>query len=76
LSAFWGIFGFVLALFWLSRLWEAARGLPTVPDLAADDWQKGFEPEPSLCVVVPARNEANAIGSCLQSLLASDYRRL
>ena len=61
-----------VALAWLGRGAEWLYGLRLVPDLRDDAYQPGeSQPEALLSVVVPARDEAKAIGSCLRSLLAS-----
>ena len=56
-------------VFFHGRFWQAGPALPAVraevrPDAAT--W-------PALCVVVPARDEAESIEECLASLLSQDY---
>jgi glycosyltransferase involved in cell wall biosynthesis len=70
------ILAWLLALAWLFKLLEAARGLPTVPNLTGPAYDRAPKPQPSLTVIVPARNEAAAIAACLESLLAQDYPNL
>jgi GT2 family glycosyltransferase len=67
----WGV-----ALAWLGKLAETARGLPKVPDLhdANFDCEPG-KPE-SLTVIVPARNEEADVVGCVRSLLAQSYERV
>lgn len=69
----WGI-----ALAWLSRILPALIMLPRVPDIQSTDYDIAPTSQswPSLAVIVPARNEAEAISATLHSLLASDYPAL
>lgn len=67
------IAAWLIAVPWLARLLESANGLARVPNLLAPGYDRAPRNRPSLTVIVPARNEAAAIGSCLQSLLAQDY---
>jgi glycosyltransferase involved in cell wall biosynthesis len=62
----------LVALSWVVRVMDAWRGLPSVPDLRRElhDLTPAGE---SLTVVVPARNEEQAIGECLRSLIDQDY---
>jgi GT2 family glycosyltransferase len=66
----------LIALTWLWKVIAAAFGLPRVPNLL--DPQHNISPvgEPSLTVIVPARNEAADIAATLHSLLAQDYPNL
>ena len=64
-----------VAVAWLCRGVEWLHGLRQVPDL--HDWPRNkTESLGLLSVIVPARNEALAIGACLRSLLASEGVRL
>ncbi len=65
-----------VAAAWVWRSGAAALGLPTVPDIGK--WDAGVQPvgEPTLTVIVPARNEAADIRKCLESLVRQDYARL
>ncbi len=59
-------------VFWLiARAIKQRSGLPMVTDAPprTDDCL------PQLCVIVPARDEAENIGRCLSSLIAQDYPR-
>jgi glycosyltransferase involved in cell wall biosynthesis len=66
----------LLALSWLWKAITAARGLRRVPNLL--DPQFDLEPEgaPSIVVIVPARDEEQALPAALGSLLAQDYKNL
>lgn len=65
---------FALAAYWtvgLSRVYQTSRKLPTARDglvLAA--------PDVSVCVIVPAHNEAASIGHLVRSLRAQDHARV
>lgn len=76
MALFYWITGIVLAGIWLSRLIDAAIGMRDVPDIAATNWapeREFYEHAPRVTIVVPAKNEAEEIETCLQSLLALDY---
>ncbi len=66
----------LIALAWLYKLLEAARGLATVPNLLEPAYNVAPAGSPSLTVIVPARNEAEDIAACLESLLNQDYANL
>lgn len=62
----------VIALGWVWRTATALRHLPRVPDLTKERYaapEQAADGVPGLTVVVPARNEAAAIESTLESLL-------
>ena len=63
----WGI-----ALAWLLKMVEAAVGLRRVPNLLANEYDVAVEGEPSLAVIVPARNEAGNLERCLGSVQWAD----
>ena len=69
--AAWGV-----AAAWVWRAAAAALGVPTIPDLAAGDLEREPVGAPTLTVIVPARNEAADIRTCLESLARQDYVRL
>jgi cellulose synthase/poly-beta-1,6-N-acetylglucosamine synthase-like glycosyltransferase len=74
---FWWIYGGALGLLMFAAAVDAYFGFKTVPDLNAagfDVWPAS--PHPRITVVVPARNEEQAIESCLRSLAAQDYDAL
>jgi len=66
----------LLAIAWLFKFLETARGLPTVPNLLDPAYDRPPTGTPLLTVIVPARNEALNIGLCLGSLLNQDYPNL
>jgi glycosyltransferase involved in cell wall biosynthesis len=74
LTAVW-VLGALLAVVWLSRVVDAALGIPRVPDLLQAPWDRQAAPgsAPRVSIIVPARNEEEAIERCLQSLLALEY---
>lgn len=76
MSYFHWIAGCLLALAWLSRIVDAALGMPTVPDVSRPEWDRGpITPNgpPRVSIIVPARNEEEMIERGLASLLALDY---
>jgi glycosyltransferase involved in cell wall biosynthesis len=74
LIAAW-ILGIMLALVWAGRAFESVIKLRTVADISEPQWNAKTS-GPRTTVVVPARNEQEAIESCLCSLLAQDYADL
>lgn len=72
----WIVQAWIVTLLWAWKAIEAARGLPTVPDLLDTGWDAAPAAGPTLTVIVPALNEAENIGSCLESLLAQEYSSL
>ncbi|MFI9601395.1 glycosyltransferase [Streptomyces sp. NPDC052043] len=66
----WSAVGSLAAWLWLllgqGFFWRTDVRLPPSADPAPDDW-------PSVCVVVPARDEAAVLPESLPSLLAQDY---
>jgi glycosyltransferase involved in cell wall biosynthesis len=66
----------LLPVAWLFKFLETALGLPTVPNLLQSEYDRAPAGDPSLTVIVPARNEAANVGACLESLLAQDYANL
>ena len=68
----------LLAVLWLWRTNEAIRRVGEVPDISQPEWDL-IPPEgaaPSLTVIVPARNEAENIGTTLETLIAQQYKSL
>jgi glycosyltransferase involved in cell wall biosynthesis len=63
----------LVALSWLIKLFAAIRGLPTIPNLLLPQYNLTPPDNPTLTVIVPARNEAANIAATLESLLAQDY---
>jgi glycosyltransferase involved in cell wall biosynthesis len=75
-QTFQWIAGGILALTWLSRIVEAAIGMPKVADIARPEWDlRPVTPngEPRVSIIVPARNEEEHIRETLQHLLALEY---
>src|ERR1700724_768166 len=71
-----GMGGGIPALAWVSRIVEAAFGMPHVADIARPEWdRKPAVPngEPKVSIVVPARNEEEQIRETLVQLLTLDY---
>ncbi|MDW5267182.1 MULTISPECIES: glycosyltransferase [Acidobacteriaceae] len=66
----------LIAVFWVWKAIAAARGLPGIPDITLPQYDVAPEGNPSLTVIVPARNEAADVAACLQSLLEQDYANL
>ena len=61
--------GSVLALIWLSRVWDSARGIPTIADISQAEWDRKPGPGNRLAIVVPACNEQESIEQALRRLL-------
>ena len=74
----WLAAGVILAADWLRRSVAASIGMRTLTDLTGPEWDKlpRASEQPSVTVVVPARNEAANIQQCLRSLLSQDYPKL
>jgi len=70
------IAGTILALAWLSRIIDAAIGMPSVADISSAEWDRNPvmpSGNPKVSIIVPARNEETDIAQCLSSLLDLDY---
>ena len=68
------IAGCVLGLVWLSRVIDAGFGVPKLPDISLPQWdQQPTQPHPSVAIIVPARNEEDAIEDAVRKLLTLDY---
>ena len=65
-----------MAFIWVSKAVSVARGLPRIPDLTLPRYDVPPDGNPSLTIIVPARNEAADIAACLHSLLQQDYPNL
>ena len=66
----------LIAFAWLFKLVEAWRGLARVPNLLDPEYDTVPAGRPSVTVVVPARNEAENVRACVESLLGQDYSAL
>ena len=73
---FYWIAGVILALAWVSRIVDAALGMPSVADVSRPEWDRNpVSPagNPRVSIVVPARNEESTIEQALRTLLGLDY---
>jgi glycosyltransferase involved in cell wall biosynthesis len=70
------LLAWLMALAWLWKAIAAARGLPHIPNLLLPQYNLTPAGSPSITVIVPARNEADNIGACLESLINQDYPNL
>jgi glycosyltransferase involved in cell wall biosynthesis len=73
---FYWIAGTILALAWVSRIVDAALGMPSVADVSRPEWDRNpVSPagNPRVSIIVPARNEEETIEQALETLLALDY---
>jgi glycosyltransferase involved in cell wall biosynthesis len=73
---FYWIAGTILALAWVSRIVDAALGMPSVADVSRPEWDRNpVSPagNPRVSIIVPARNEEEVIEQALNTLLALDY---
>jgi glycosyltransferase involved in cell wall biosynthesis len=76
MSYFYWITGAILALAWLSRIVDAALGMPSVADVSRPEWDRNpvsSSGNPRVSIIVPARNEEETIEQALRTLLALDY---
>ena len=70
------IAGTILALAWVSRILDAALGMPSVADVSRPEWDRNpVSPagNPRVSIIVPARNEEETIEQALNTMLALDY---
>ena len=73
MSCFYWIAGSILALAWLSRVVDAALGMPKVANIARPRWNLKPVGNPRVSIIVPARDEEEHIGPALAKLLQLDY---
>ena len=76
MNYFHWIAGTILALAWLSRIIDAALGMPSVADVSRPEWDRNpvaASGNPRVSIIVPARNEEETIEQALGTLLALDY---
>ncbi|HVW78207.1 MAG TPA: glycosyltransferase family 2 protein [Alloacidobacterium sp.] len=66
------LFSWLIALIWIWRSLVAIRNLPRLPNLLGEEFDNGSEASalPQISVIVPARNEEQAIEQTLRSLLS------
>ena len=67
------IVAWLVALAWVWSVGQAIQKLPSVEDLSSVEWDVETEGEPTLLVVVPARDEAESIAATMDALLMADY---
>jgi glycosyltransferase involved in cell wall biosynthesis len=70
------IAGTILALAWISRIIDAAIGMPSVADVSRPEWDRNPvlpSGNPRVSIIVPAKNEEETIERALSTLLALDY---
>jgi glycosyltransferase involved in cell wall biosynthesis len=70
------IAGTILALAWVSRIVDAALGMPSVADISKPEWDRfpdAASRNPRVSIIVPARNEEADIELSLSRLLELDY---
>jgi len=70
------ISGIILALAWVSRIVDAALGMPSVADVSQPQWDRNpvsAGGNPRVSIIVPARDEEADIEQALRALLALDY---
>lgn len=66
----------LLATAWMWKAATAARGLPRIPNLLEPKFNLAPAGDPSITVIVPARDEQDALPGCLRSLIEQDYANL
>jgi glycosyltransferase involved in cell wall biosynthesis len=67
------ILGGLLALAWLSRMVDAALGMPKIANIARQEWDRRPRETPRASIIIPACNEEADIEQTLIRLLALDY---
>lgn len=70
------IIAWLIALAWLWKAVTAAFGLRRIPNLLAPQYDRTPAGNPSITIIVPARNEAAALPQSLASVLDQDYTNL
>jgi len=73
---FWWVLGGLLAVVWVDRLQDAARGMKRVADLTHPEWDRHPRPMPRVSIVVPARDEQEHVEAALASFAEQDYENL
>src|SRR4030088_3389423 len=76
MNYFHWVAGTTLALAWLSRIIDAALGMPSVADVSRPEWDRSpvaASGNPRVSIIVPGRNEEETIEQALGTLLALDY---
>ena len=70
------IAGGILGLAWLSRIIDAAMGMPHITDIAQPEWDRRPatpDGEPRVSIIVPGRNEEEHVAETLSRLLSLEY---
>ena len=67
------LLGWLIPILWILRVLDAARGIPTLPDLTLRANNLIPRTPVTIAVIVPARNEEANVAACLNSLLSQDY---
>jgi glycosyltransferase involved in cell wall biosynthesis len=76
MTYFHWIAGILLAVIWLSRVIDTSLGVRTLVNITRPEWDRNPATpsgNPSVTIVVPARNEEASIRQALSQLLALDY---
>jgi glycosyltransferase involved in cell wall biosynthesis len=76
MNYFHWIAGTILVVAWVSRIVDAALGMPSVADVSRPEWDRNPVAEagnPRVSIIVPARNEEKDIELSLTRLLELDY---
>lgn len=73
---FWWFYSGSACLAAVLVLWGAVFGIRRLADLCDPEWDRAPEKRPRVSVIVPARNEEDDIGACLNSLAEQDYEPL
>jgi glycosyltransferase involved in cell wall biosynthesis len=77
MTYFHWVAGTILALIWISRVLDAAWGMPKVADISRPEWdpkRRSDAPrQPRVSIIIPARNEQEHIAESLDRLLHLDY---
>jgi hypothetical protein len=70
------LFAWLIALAWMWKAISAAIGLRRIPNLLDAKYDLLPAGEPSIVIIVPARNEEAALPASLPTLIAQDYPHL
>jgi GT2 family glycosyltransferase len=73
MNYFHWIVGCLMGLTWLSRVVDAALGMPKIADISRPEWNRRPNNAPRVSIIVPACNEETDIEQTLSRLLALDY---
>ena len=76
MSYFHWIAGILLALIWLSRIIDTSLGVRTLVNISRPEWDRNPatpKGNPSVTIIVPAKNEEQSIEQALSRLRSLDY---